>query len=213
MAARVFLLSPARLDGIRAQALVRCARAAGVGEAEREDARGLAAALASREGAPIGEVFRSLSGLYFRGKLAYATRFGAAFVITANRGLLPVETRICVQHLEAFSETKIDPAERSFRVPLVRDAELLKGTLGPEGDVVLLGSVAQAKYTAPLLDVFGDRLLFPKEFVGRGDMSRGGLLLRAAEAGAELAYLPVRGAELRGRRPPKLEPRGGRERR
>ena len=195
MAARVFLLSPARLDGVRAEALLRRAEA---------EPKGLAAALASREGAPIGEVFRSLSGLYFRGKLAYATRFGAAFVITANRGLLPVETRICVQHLEAFSETKIHPAERSFRVPLVRDAELLRSTLGPDGDVVLLGSVAQAKYTAPLLEVFGDHLLFPKDFVGRGDMSRGGLLLRAAADGAELVYVPVRGAELRGKRPPKL---------
>jgi hypothetical protein len=127
-------------------------------------------------------------------------------VITANRGLLPVETRICLEHLEAFSETKIHPSERNFRAPLVRDAELLRDALGPSDEVVLLGSVAQGKYTAPLLDVFAERLLFPLDFVGRGDMSRGGLLLRAVEASAELAYVPVRGAELRGKRPPKLAP-------
>ena len=44
---------------------------------------------------------------------------------------------------------------------------------------VLLGSVATDKYVGPLLDVFGDRLYFPATFAGRGDMSRGGLLLRA----------------------------------
>jgi hypothetical protein len=163
---------------------------------------------------PIGDVFKSLSGLNFRGKLAYARRFAAApegtggvLVITANRGLLPAETRICIEHLEAFSETDIHHEERSFRAPLVRDAQLLAESLGEGAEVVLLGSVAQAKYTAPLLEVFGARLRFPEAFVGRGDMSRGGLLLRAVDAGVELAYIEVCGAVLRGSRPPKLEPR------
>ena len=57
---------------------------------------------------------------------------------------------------------------------------------------------------AEMLDVFGERLRFPAEFVGRGDMSRGGLLLRKAAEGAELAYVPVSGAVRRGARPPKL---------
>ena len=35
-------------------------------------------------------------------------------------------------------------------------------------------------------------------------MSRGGLLLRSVDARLELAYMPVRGAVLRGARPPKL---------
>jgi hypothetical protein len=38
-------------------------------------------------------------------------------------------------------------------------------------------------------------------------MSRGGLLLRALDAHLELAYVPVRGAILRGTRPPKLPTR------
>jgi hypothetical protein len=71
----------------------------------------------------------------------------------------------------------------------------------------LLGSVATGKYVDVLLGAFGERLLFPPEFVGRGDMSRGALLLRAAEAGTELTYGPVVGAIRRGRRPPKLAPR------
>ena len=69
---------------------------------------------------------------------------------------------------------------------------------------VLLGSIASDKYVEPLLQVFGERLLFPADFVGRGDMSRGGLLLRAAREGSELAYTPVLGATRRGSRPARL---------
>jgi hypothetical protein len=209
-APRVFVLSPARLDGVRGRALLA--------PRTPPQSGGVASALRTREGAPIGEVFQYLSGLYFRGKLAYARRFArppassgivgsGALVITANRGLVPVETRVCIEHLEAFSETDIHHEERRFRAPLVRDARLLLDAIGPEAEVVLLGSVAQAKYTAPLLEVFGDKLLFPSDFVGRGDMSRGGLLLRSVESAAELTYVKVRGATLRGERPPKLEPR------
>ena len=72
--------------------------------------------------------------------------------------------------------------------------------------MVLLGSIASAKYVDILLEVFGDRLLFPVEFVGRGDMSRGGLLLRSVRAGEQLTYVPVRGAVRHGPRPPKLPP-------
>jgi hypothetical protein len=53
--------------------------------------------------------------------------------------------------------------------------------------------------------VFGRRLVFPSTFVGRGDMSRGGLLLRHARDGRELEYEPVVGAVRHGKRPPKLE--------
>jgi hypothetical protein len=210
--ARVFLLSPARLDGVRARSLLFAPQAT--------HGNTLAAAVRTREGAPIGDVFRLLSGLYFRGKLAYALRFAqppataawvgsGVLIITANRGLVPAETRICLEHLEAFAETPIHHAQASFRGPLVRDATLLEGAFGARApdDVVLLGSVAQAKYTQPLLEVFGERLSFPRDFVGRGDMSRGGLLLRAADAGAELPYVSVKGATVRGARPPKLTPR------
>lgn len=205
---RVFILSPARLDGVRAGYLMRP-------RSPESQWSPLVRGLRTREGVPIGEVFRFLSGLYFRGKLAYAGRFAkppppptwlgsGALVITANRGLLPAESRVCLEHLEAFAETDIHAGEKAFRGPLVRDAELLREALAPDADVVLLGSVAQTKYTSPLLEVFGERLLFPEAFVGRGDMSRGGLMLRAASDGAELAYAKVAGAKVHGTRPPKL---------
>ena len=66
--------------------------------------------------------------------------------------------------------------------------------------MVLLGSIATKKYSEVLLAVFGESLRFPPLFVGRGDMSRGGLLLRAARAGVELDYAPIDGARRRGRR-------------
>jgi len=75
----------------------------------------------------------------------------------------------------------------------------------PEARVVLLGSIATGKYSDILMEIFEDRLFFPIEFVGRGDMSRGGLLLRRVREGRELEYQPVRGAIRRGKRPPKLE--------
>ena len=71
---------------------------------------------------------------------------------------------------------------------------------------MLLGSIATGKYVDPLLAVLGERLRFPADFVGRGDMSRGGLLLRCARAGTELTYVAVRDAARRGPRPPRLPP-------
>lgn len=204
---RVFLLSPARLDGQRGRMLLRL-----------EAQFALARSLRTRDGAPIGEVFAFVSGLYFRGKLAYAKAFArppasapwmgsGALVITQNRGLVSAETRVCLEHLEAFASTDISAKEAAFRGPLSRDAKLVKEALGDDGEVVLLGSIASTKYVEVLLEVFGDRLLFPSEFVGRGDMSRGGLLLRQVDAKAELTYVPVKGAKLHGARPAKLEPR------
>lgn len=179
----------------------------------------LATQLRTIEGCPIGEVFRFVSGLYFRGKLAYANAFArapenaewmgnGALVITQNRGLVPVTTRVCLEHLEAFSSTNIHPDEPAFRKPLVRDAKLVSESLADADEVVLLGSIASAKYVDALLEVFGNRLLFPGDFVGRGDMSRGGLMLRAVDAKKELSYVPVAGAVRKGTRPPKLVPRG-----
>ena len=54
---------------------------------------------------------------------------------------------------------------------------------------MLLGSIASPKYVDVLTGIFGARLLFPIAFVGRGDMSRGGLLLRHASDGVELDYV------------------------
>jgi hypothetical protein len=185
MAATVFLLSPASCAGKRAHMLLNSKTSP------------LTARLANG-GAPLGEVFTFMSSLYFRGKLAYATRFGEALVIAPGRGLLPASLAIRVGDLEAMAAVPVDENVPAYRDPLVRDARTLDGT------IVLLGSVATNKYCGPLLEVFGDRLLFPATFVGRGDMSRGGLMLRCARSGTPLEYVPVRGAVRHGSKPPKL---------
>lgn len=200
MPARIFLLSPARLDGARARLLFNT-----------DATFPLARALGTRDGAPLAEVFSFLSGLYFRGKHAYAQRFGrpsssvpAVHIITTSRGLLPPHTRVTRRELAKFAEIDLAIGDVRFRTPLLHDAERLRAELEDVADVVLLGSIATGKYVDPLLTVFGARLLFPETFVGRGDMSRGGILLRSTRAERELAYVPVAGAVRHGRRPPKL---------
>ena len=188
----VFLLSPANCAGTRAQMLLK------------SHISPLTLRLANG-GAPLGEVFTFMSSLYFRGKLAYATTFGRAFVITPGRGLLPTDVLIRVEDLRQMATVPVDHDVPAFREPLVRDATALRRGIAADDRVVLLGSVATEKYVEPLLDVFGDRLLFPVAFVGRGDMSRGGLMLRCASAGTPLEYVPVRGAVRHGVRPPKLD--------
>jgi hypothetical protein len=197
---RVFLLSPARVDGERAKLLTS-------GSARSP----LAAALREPEGVPLGEVFSFLSSLYFRGKLSYARVFASpprglppALVITTDRGLVPPETRVRLEDLLAFGRVNLAAADERYLAPLRRDAARLARSLGRTGLAVLLGSIATGKYADALLDALGSRLVFPLVFVGRGDMSRGGLLLRHAREGRELEYVPVAGAVRRGPRPPKL---------
>jgi hypothetical protein len=202
MQRRIFLLSPANCSGKRAHLLKR-------GQA----AFPLAVRLRSDEGAPLGEVFTFVSGLYFRGKLAYAEAFAAAgdphgvLVITPDRGLVAPSTIVTLADLHAFAAVDIDIDNPAYRDPLVRTATAVAAGLEHDTEVVLLGSVATAKYMDVLGGVFGDRLRFPAEFAGRGDMSRGGLMLRCVDARRELTYVPVDGAVRRGPRPPKLAPR------
>ncbi|HZP40789.1 MAG TPA: hypothetical protein VFD84_04660 [Candidatus Binatia bacterium] len=199
---RVFLLSPAHCGGERAQMLLA--------ERARFD---LAVRVRSPAGAPIGEVFAFLSGLYFRGKLAYAGTFARpsdVLVITPGAGLVPPETPVTGAALSAFAAIDVATDAVRFRAPLAASAARLADRLGPRGEVVLLGSIASGKYVDPLAAVFGPRLVFPEAFVGRGDMSRGGLLLRCARAREELTYVPVVGAVRRGTRPPRLAPLGQR---
>lgn len=165
------------------------------------------------QGAPIGEVFSFLSGLYFRGKLAYARSFAswadgpsASYVITTDRGLVVPETVVWHRDLVAFSKVDIVRGGARHRAPLTRDLEQLAASLGPDDQVILLGSIATGKYADTLVEAFGERVLFPIDFVGRGDMSRGGLLLRHVRAQRELEYQPILGAVRHGKRPPKLTP-------
>jgi hypothetical protein len=201
---RIFLLSPAYCGGKRGQLILR-----------DEAQFALAKQLRSPAGAPLGDVFAFLSGLYFRGKMAYVRRFArpvadlpGAFVITPNRGLVPPESPIRIDLLREWAEEgDVDVRNPHYRGPLEMHARVLDEHTGGAAEVVLLGSIATGKYVDVLTRVFGERLLFPVDFVGRGDMSRGGLMLRAADSGVELPYVPVLGAVRKGARPPKLEPR------
>ncbi|MBE7158344.1 MAG: hypothetical protein INR62_07910 [Rhodospirillales bacterium] len=164
--------------------------------------------------ATIGEVYSFISGLYFRGKMTYANAFSdvavppglpPALVIVPGAGLVPAQTLTTPDQLRAIAAIEVDEDNPEFAKPLTEAAKLIDAHAGDGCSYVLLGSVASAKYTEPLLQVFGARLLFPPDFVGRGDMSRGGLMLRQAREGTELPYVSVQGAALHGARPPKLE--------
>jgi len=199
---RVFLLSPARSDGERA-AMLLSPRATFP----------LACRLREPAGAPLGEVMSFLSGLYFRGKLTYAETFArppagtdGVLVITADSGLQPPSLPLTATALRRAARVDIDAANRRYRAPLEASALTLAARLRAGDDVVLLGSIASSKYVDVLARILGERLLFPLDFVGRGDMSRGGLLLRCARAANELTYGPVLGAVRNGPRPPRLEP-------
>jgi hypothetical protein len=203
---RIFLLSPAHCGGRRAQILM-----------SDKASFDLASRIRSAPGATLGEVFSFLSGLYFRGKLAYAQAFvrppessSGILVITPNRGLLPASVLVTRDDLRALATTPVDDADPGYRQPLERDLAQLVSTVGKSAEFVLLGSVASGKYCNVLLEHCRERLLFPAEFVGRGDMSRGGLMLRSVDERRELEYLPVAGATLRGKRPAKLPARGPR---
>ena len=204
---RVFLLSPANCGGRRAKQVL-----------SPRATLALAEQLRSHRGAPLGDVFTFVSGLYFRGKLTYALRFaappepanpivgGGVHIITPNAGLRSPDTFVTGKAVLAFAADDVHQDNAGYRRPLERSARALLREIGPGCEVVLLGSIASPKYVGVLVSIFGDCLRFPIDFVGRGDMSRGGLLLRHAMDGQELAYAPVAGAVLHGARPPKLPP-------
>jgi hypothetical protein len=181
---RVFFLSPAHSGGKRAAMLIRpgatfeLARQVQIGAAR------------------LGDVFAFCSGLYFRGKLTYANRFAdpandfsKVQIITSSRGLVAAETLVGIRDLSEFAEIPVHPKEPRFTDPLRRSIEEMATLASCE--VILLGSVATGKYIDTLLPILGERLLFPLDFAGRGDMSRGALLLRSAAEGKELAYVPI----------------------
>lgn len=171
----------------------------------------LARRLRRPEGAPLGEVFSFLSGLYFRGKLAYAREFArppegltGVLVITAGAGLVPADEAVTLGHLRRFARVSIDASEPRYRRPLLRASQALASRAAQDCQIVLLGSIASGKYVDILGKIFGPRLLFPADFVGRGDMSRGGLMLRRVRERRELEYMSVINAVRHGPRPPKL---------
>jgi hypothetical protein len=197
---RIFLLSPAHSGGRRAQMLFN-------------PRAGFALAQSLQRGQlhRVGEIFCFLSGLYFRGKFAYANAFArppkgeaGGWVITASRGLMNINEPVGLDDLREFAEVSIDEENDRYRQPLARDAARLAKK--PNCEYVLLGSISTGKYINVLTESMGEKLLFPSDFVGRGDMSRGGLLLRSVRDNQELGYVPVIGAVRKGARPPKLTP-------
>ncbi|HEX6962014.1 MAG TPA: hypothetical protein VF175_09120 [Lacipirellula sp.] len=200
---RIFIVSPAKTTGKRAQLLLN------------ENASfDLANRLRTSDDVTLGEAFAFLSGLYFRGKLSYSRHFArppegvaGCYVITSDAGLTMCDSTVTLQRLRRFAETPIDPQNAQYCGPLCETAAKLHDRLPARSEVVLLGSIATAKYVDLLHKCFGERLAFPREFVGRGDMSRGGLMLRCVAAGTELEYIKIGAAESRtGKRPPKLAP-------
>jgi len=164
--------------------------------------------------ASLGEVFTFLSGLYFRGKLAYATVFAnppeggpGVLIITPGGGLKEPQDRIDLIGLKTFASVDVHEKNTVYRDPFEKDARSIAELMSTGSEAVLLGSIATPKYVDVLTGVFGDRLRFPADFVGRGDMSRGGLLLRCVDSHSELNYVEVSGAVRRGPRPPRLAKR------
>src|SRR3989442_1188574 len=110
-----FLLSPASCSGLRARMIMR----PGAGSL-------LARRLREPLGAPLGEVYTFLSGLYFRGKLAYARAFADrpehVLVITPTAGLRPPDTPVTLDVLDGFARIDIANGGSRFRRPLLADA-------------------------------------------------------------------------------------------
>lgn len=181
---RVFVLSPANCNGVRADWLLR-----------KNSSLELAKRL-HKPGVPLSEVFTFLSSLYFRGKLAYAQTFArppadcpGIFIITPTLGLVPHDTLIRMSTLRGFSRVAIDVKNPLYCSALRGSAKQLACEIGTECEVVLLGSVATGKYLKLLNPILGRQLRFPADFIGRGDMSRGGLLLRCVKDHRELNYI------------------------
>jgi hypothetical protein len=184
---RIFLISPANCNGERARWVLK--------KTARSD---LSRRLRSPDGASLGEVFTFLSALYFRGKLAYARAFtrppsnaAGILIITPTAGFLPHDTRVRLSTLRGFSRVPISLKNRRYRYSLLRAGKKLAVEVGPDCEVVLLGSIASRKYIEILTRVFQGRLRVPAEFIGLGDMSRGALLLRHIKENRELNYIPV----------------------
>ena len=92
----------------------------------------LAVALRSEDGAPLGDLFSFVSGLYFRGKLTYARRFaqppdpsnpivgGGIHVITPTAGLRSPDTLVTQSAVRAFARVDVD-ADNVALSPAARD--------------------------------------------------------------------------------------------
>jgi hypothetical protein len=181
---RIFVLSPANCNGLRARWVLKKNSQSELAQCLRGD------------GAPLGEVFSFLSALYFRGKLAYAQAYAdppsncpGIMIITPTAGLVPHDTIIGVSTLRGFSRGRIHVKNRGYCSLLQRTAKKLAIQMGADCELVLLGSLATGKYLDILGPIYGSRLRVPEKFIGLGDMSRGGLLLRCVRENQQLNYI------------------------
>src|SRR5690349_18334498 len=116
--ATVFLLSPAFCGGRRAAILLNAKSQA-------------VTALEFRSGRmSLGRAFAFMSGLYFRGKLTYAERFGEALVITPTRGLQPPSLPFNLALLREFAVGDVSLDNPAYRRALERDATALAESIG-----------------------------------------------------------------------------------
>ena len=154
----------------------------------------------SPEGVPIALAFAFMSALYFRGKITYALHFAdpspavggfGIYVIAPGFGLVPPDWRLSEERMKKLRATEVDVSKRNYVRPLREEAQKLAAALEDDARVVLLGSVATGKYVDVLWPIFKDKLRFPGIFAGLGDMSRGGLLLRAVRENRELEYVKL----------------------
>jgi hypothetical protein len=180
-----FLLSPAHLGGARAARLTSL------------DAR-FAVAQSYRDGTlSIGEAFSWISALYFRAKLRYARHFGArhgggpAQVIAPGFGLVAEDWLLSGERFTRLCQVPVDTQDRRFRQPLEAACAGLARSLDRDDRIVFLGGLAGDRYLAVLAPALGPRLFVPIDFVGRGQMQRGSLLLQAIAENRELAYSPA----------------------
>jgi hypothetical protein len=181
MPPKIFLVSPANLNGLRAKQLAS--------PRARFDA---AVRYRSPDGVPIADAFAFMSALYFRGKIAYARHFAdppdGVLIITSGYGLVPPDWRLNEERMKRMMKIDVDVSARSYTKPLREHANQLASMLSAEAQVILLGSVATGKYVDVLKPILGPWLRFPRVFAGLGDMARGGLMLRAVRADKELEY-------------------------
>src|SRR4029077_8218457 len=104
----------------------------------------------SPDGAPLGDLFAYMSGLYFRGKLAYARRVArpaepdnpvvgsAIHIITANAGLRSPDTLVTRAAVQAFGKGDIDAGNAQYRRPLEASARALLAEVGTDCEGILL---------------------------------------------------------------------------
>ena len=186
MPSTIFLLSPANAGGVRAKQLM-----------SPRAQFPTALRYRSEEGVMIGEAFAFMSALYFRGKIGYAIHFArpspalggfGVYIIAPGFGLVPPDWKLTPERMKTMAKTDVDVKVRAYRKPLEAESKAVAAQLDPDTQVVLLGSVATGKYVDILLPIFGPRLRFPIAFAGLGDMSRGGLMLRAVRENKELEY-------------------------